>query len=106
MTPAWIAAYAALGMASGFFAGLLGVGGGAVMVPLLRMLFTAQHFPPEHVFHLALGTSMATIVFTSISSARAHPQLANMRILAKGNRLSITPVDPAEWKFITEKLLK
>jgi len=36
---------------------------------------------------------------------RAHPELANMRILARGNRLSITPVDPAEWAFITADLL-
>jgi predicted RNA-binding protein with PUA-like domain len=35
---------------------------------------------------------------------RELPQLANMRILAKGNRLSITPVDPDEWKFILAKL--
>jgi uncharacterized membrane protein YfcA len=41
-------------------------------VPLLFMLFAAQGFPPEHVMHLALGTSMATIVVTSISSMRAH----------------------------------
>ena len=37
---------------------------------------------------------------------RAHKQLAGMRLLARGNRLSITPVDPHEWKFITTKLLK
>jgi predicted RNA-binding protein with PUA-like domain len=37
---------------------------------------------------------------------RTVPELANMRILARGNRLSITPVDPAEWKFITKRLLK
>lgn len=41
-----------------------------------------------------------------LDELRAHPQLANMRVLQKGNRLSITPVDPAEWKFITEKLMK
>ncbi len=40
----------------------------------------------------------------SIAEMRALPQLANMRILAKGNRLSITPVDPDEWKFILAKL--
>jgi predicted RNA-binding protein with PUA-like domain len=40
----------------------------------------------------------------SIKELRTHPQLANMRTLQKGNRLSITPVDPAEWEFI-EKLL-
>ena len=41
----------------------------------------------------------------SLAELRSHPELANMRTLAKGNRLSITPVDPAEWKFITEHLM-
>jgi predicted RNA-binding protein with PUA-like domain len=41
-----------------------------------------------------------------LDELRAHPELAHMRMLQRGNRLSITPVDPAEWKFITEKLLK
>lgn len=40
-----------------------------------------------------------------LSEIRGYPELANMRILAKGNRLSITPVDPAEWKFILGKLV-
>ncbi|MBM4180970.1 MAG: EVE domain-containing protein [Betaproteobacteria bacterium] len=40
----------------------------------------------------------------SIAEMRELPQLANMRILAKGNRLSITPVDPDEWKFILAQL--
>ncbi len=68
----WWLAYMALGAAGGFFAGLMGIGGGTVLVPILAMLFAAQHFPPQHVLHLALGTSMAVIVFTSISSMRAH----------------------------------
>jgi len=42
----------------------------------------------------------------SLSTLRTHPELANMRILARGNRLSITPVDPLEWKFITTKLMR
>ncbi|BBO19425.1 MAG: hypothetical protein AMXMBFR31_00310 [Candidatus Desulfobacillus denitrificans] len=41
----------------------------------------------------------------SLAELRSHKELANMRTLAKGNRLSITPVDPAEWKFITEQLM-
>ena len=41
----------------------------------------------------------------SLAELRAHPELANMRILQKGNRLSITPVDPAEWDFIINHLL-
>jgi len=69
---AWLLGYVALGAFAGFFAGLLGVGGGAIMVPVLAMMFAAQGFPEAHLMHLALGTSMATIVFTSISSFRAH----------------------------------
>ena len=68
----WLAAYLLLGAFVGFFAGLLGVGGGAIMVPMLTTLFAAQGFPREHMVHLALGTSMAAIVFTSISSLRTH----------------------------------
>ena len=68
----WWLAYGALGMFAGFCAGLLGIGGGGIMVPLLAVMFTAQQFPAEHVMHLALGTSLATIVFTSVSSLRAH----------------------------------
>ena len=70
----WWLAYGALGLFAGFMAGLLGIGGGALMVPLLVMIFSGQHFPPDQVLHLALGTSMATIIFTAISSLRAHHQ--------------------------------
>ena len=68
----WFIGYLVLGAVAGFFAGLLGVGGGAIMVPVLALMFAAQGFPEQHLMHLALGTSMATIVFTSISSLRAH----------------------------------
>ena len=68
----WLLAYLALGACVGFFAGLLGVGGGGIMVPLLTTMFAAQGFPREHMVHLALGTSMAAIVLTSVSSLRAH----------------------------------
>jgi uncharacterized membrane protein YfcA len=68
----WLLGYVALGAFAGFFAGLLGVGGGAIMVPILAMMFAAQGFPEGHLMHVALGTSMATIIFTSISSMRAH----------------------------------
>src|SRR4051812_10703887 len=68
----WWLAYLAIGVAVGFFAGLLGIGGGAVMVPLLVLVFSAQALPADHVVHLALGTGMASIVFTSVSSMRAH----------------------------------
>lgn len=68
----WLAIYLLLGAFVGFFAGLLGVGGGGIMVPMLTTIFAAQGFPHEHLVHLALGTSMAAIVMTSISSLRAH----------------------------------
>lgn len=68
----WWLAYLALGLIAGFLAGLLGLGGGAVMVPLLASLFAYQGFARDQVLHLALGTSMATIVFTALSSLRAH----------------------------------
>ncbi|MDP1681471.1 MAG: sulfite exporter TauE/SafE family protein [Burkholderiales bacterium] len=66
------AAYLALGLAAGFVAGLLGVGGGLIIVPVLAFIFTAHYFPEQYVMHLALGTSLASIIFTSISSLRAH----------------------------------
>ncbi|MDA8429090.1 MAG: sulfite exporter TauE/SafE family protein [Geobacteraceae bacterium] len=68
---AWLL-YLALGVFAGGLAGLLGVGGGLVIVPMLTFIFTARQMPAEHVLHLALGTSMASIMFTSISSLRAH----------------------------------
>lgn len=64
--------YIALGAFAGVLAGLLGVGGGLVIVPVLTFIFTAQHLPEENILHLALGTSLASIMFTSISSLRAH----------------------------------
>lgn len=68
----WLASYLALGCAVGFFAGLLGIGGGTLMVPILTALFAAQGFAGEHLLHLALGSSMASIVLTSLSSMRTH----------------------------------
>lgn len=64
--------YLATGLFAGFLAGLLGVGGGLVIVPVLALIFAAQQFPAAHVMHLALGTSLASILFTSLSSLRAH----------------------------------
>ncbi len=68
----WWAAYLAVGAMAGFLAGLLGVGGGLIIVPSLIFLFNSQHFPQTHLLHLALGTSLASIMFTSVSSLRAH----------------------------------
>ncbi|WP_285906210.1 sulfite exporter TauE/SafE family protein [Pseudodesulfovibrio pelocollis] len=64
--------YMVLGAVAGILAGLLGIGGGLVIVPMLNIAFEWQSFPQEHIQHVALGTSMATIIFTSISSMYAH----------------------------------
>lgn len=64
--------YALTGVLAGVFAGLFGVGGGLIVVPILTALFAAQQMPEAHVLHLALGTSLASIMFTSLSSMRAH----------------------------------
>lgn len=57
---------------AGIMAGLLGVGGGIVLVPVLFWILSAIDFPAELSMHMAVATSLATIIFTSISSARAH----------------------------------
>jgi uncharacterized membrane protein YfcA len=79
----WLAAYLLLGACAGFMAGLFGVGGGTVLVPVLLLLFGAQHFPAEHAMHMALGTSMAVILFTSLASMCKHHQhnAVNWRIV-------------------------
>lgn len=61
-----------LGAATGFAAGLLGVGGGMMMVPFLTLLLEANGFPTDEAIKVAVATSLATIVFTSLSSVRAH----------------------------------
>ena len=66
------AAYLALGAAVGFFAGLLGIGGGIIIVSTLGVLFAAQAVAPAYAMHLAIGTSLAAIVVGSWSSFRAH----------------------------------
>ena len=68
----WWAIYLTMGLLVGFFAGLLGIGGGMILVSLMVMMFGAQGFPPDRVVHLALGTSLVSIVFTSLASVRAH----------------------------------
>ncbi|HRP96267.1 MAG TPA: sulfite exporter TauE/SafE family protein [Rhodocyclaceae bacterium] len=75
----WWLSYLVLGGFVGFFAGLLGIGGGGIMVPVLTTLFVTQGFPADKVVHLALGTSMAAIVLTSVASLRAHHRHAAVR---------------------------
>lgn len=68
----WFAAYVAAGAFVGVLAGLLGIGGGMTLVPVMAALFAAQQFAPDHVVHMALATCMASVVFTSSSSVREH----------------------------------
>lgn len=64
--------YLLLGACAGVLAGLFGVGGGIVIVPVLMFSFTLQGFDPAVLTHLAVGTSLATIVFTSINAVLEH----------------------------------
>jgi uncharacterized membrane protein YfcA len=61
-----------LGAFTGLFAGLFGIGGGGIMVPVLTFMFVKLEFPADHIMHMALATSMTAIVPTAIASLRAH----------------------------------
>ena len=71
--------FLACGAVAGVLAGLLGVGGGIVIVPMLAFILPLQGVPQDMVQHLALGTSLASIIVTSISSSRAHNQRGAVR---------------------------
>ena len=60
------------GAIAGVLAGLLGVGGGIVIVPMMDIVFAQLGYPAEHIHQMALGTSLCSIIVTSISSSRAH----------------------------------
>lgn len=64
--------YLSLGAVAGILAGLLGVGGGLVIVPVLAGVLNYRGVAPDLVMQIALGTSLATIIFTALSSVRAH----------------------------------
>lgn len=67
-----LALYLALGASAGLLAGLFGVGGGLIIVPVLAWVFAAHAMPADIIMHLAIGTSLASIWLTSLMSIRAH----------------------------------
>lgn len=74
-----VIAYLLAGLSAGLIAGLFGVGGGIVVVPVLVWVFESQGFGNDYLVHLAVGTSLATIVFTSISSVVGHHKQSAVR---------------------------
>ncbi len=74
-----IAELLVLGSATGFLAGLLGIGGGMLLVPFLTLLLGHRGVAPELAVKMAIATSMATILFTSLSSVRAHHRRGAVR---------------------------
>ncbi len=68
-----------LGSFAGFSAGLLGIGGGVILVPLFLWLFPVAGFPPELVVHSAFGTSLAVVFPTAISSVLGHRKRGNVQ---------------------------
>lgn len=79
LEPLLITELAALGLITGFFAGLLGIGGGMLMVPFITFILSHRGVSVELSVKMAVATSMATIVFTSISSVRAHHRRGAVR---------------------------
>jgi uncharacterized protein len=85
----WII-YPPLGVIVGIIAGLLGIGGGVVIVPILVFIFTTQEFAGQHIMQIALATSLGSIVFTSVSSFMTHHRLGAVRWdIVKGIALGI-----------------
>ncbi len=79
LEPITIVELAALGLTGGFMAGLLGVGGGMVLVPFITWILASRGVDNELAVKMAIATSMATIIFTSISSVRAHHKRGMVR---------------------------
>ena len=70
---------ALLGICTGFLAGLLGIGGGMIMVPFITLIMGHRGVAPDLSVKIAIATSMATIIFTSISSVQAHHKRGAVR---------------------------
>lgn len=79
LEPLLIIELALLGVATGFLAGLLGIGGGMLMVPFITIIMSQRGVAPDLAVKMAIATSMATIIFTSISSVLAHQRRGAVR---------------------------
>jgi len=79
LEPILIIELAALGVGTGFLAGLLGIGGGMLMVPFLTLIMANRGVSADLAVKMAIATSMATIIFTSLSSVRAHHKRGAVR---------------------------
>ena len=79
LEPLLIFELALLGVGTGFLAGLLGIGGGMLMVPFITIIMVSRGVAPDLAVKIAIATSMATIIFTSISSVRAHHRRGAVR---------------------------
>lgn len=79
LEPLLIVELAVLGLGTGFLAGLLGIGGGMLMVPFITIIMGQRGVPADLAVKMAIATSMATIIFTSLSSVRAHHQRGAVR---------------------------
>ena len=79
LDPLLIVELATLGLVTGFLAGLLGIGGGMLIGPFMTLIMSGQGVAADLAVKMAIATSMATIMFTSISSVRAHHQRGAVR---------------------------
>lgn len=79
LEPLLILQLVVLGLFTGFLAGLLGIGGGMIMVPFISAILAGRGVPVDLSVKMAIATSMATIIFTSVSSVRAHHKRGAVR---------------------------
>lgn len=79
LSPEFIALYLLSGAVTGILAGLLGIGGGIVIVPMMNILLEMEHVSPDLIQHISVGTSFAIIIFTSLSNVWAQHKLGGVR---------------------------
>jgi uncharacterized protein len=79
LEPLFITQLLMLGLCTGFAAGLLGIGGGMLLVPFLTLILSSRGVSGDVAVKMAIATSMATIMFTAVSSVRAHHKRGAVR---------------------------